>query len=144
MEERQQLQYKIIDMESRLRAATKHLGDQEREYDRCTKEKYDAQNKQFLLQQEMNQHSNKQFDLLWSNNQNGFEVQKKMMDHQNAVSPQTYVYDRIRGAASNPGAGPQEPTRALPPLQDSDLDHSYAGNKQRAASRGHNSFINDE
>lgn len=42
MEERQQLQYKIIDLESRLRTSSKQLSDQEREYDRCVQEKYDA------------------------------------------------------------------------------------------------------
>ena len=63
-----------------------------------------------------------------------------MLDRQDAISPQNYIYDRIRGAATNPGTGgPQELARAAPPLPDVDLDHSYAGNKQWAGSRGHNS-----
>lgn len=49
MEEKQQLQYKILDLESRLRGASRQVEEREKDFERATKEKYDAQTRQFLL-----------------------------------------------------------------------------------------------
>ena len=51
-------------MESRLRANQKITEQKEQEYERCVKEKYDAQNRQFLLQQEYNEVTAKQIDAM--------------------------------------------------------------------------------
>jgi len=92
----------------------------------------------------MNQNSNKQFDLLRSNNQNGFEVHRRLLEGQNTVSPQAYIYDRIRTASSNPAAGcPQEPTRPTTPGYDPNLDPSFLPNNQLAAPRAPNSFTHN-
>ena len=42
MDEKQKFQFKVLDLESKLRATSKYLSDKERELERCTKEKYEA------------------------------------------------------------------------------------------------------
>ena len=68
MEEKQKQQFQILDMESRLRANQKLQEEKEKQFEICAKEKYDAQNRQFLLQQEYNENTSKQFDVLRMNN----------------------------------------------------------------------------
>jgi septal ring factor EnvC (AmiA/AmiB activator) len=82
MDEKQKLQYNILDIESRLRAANKLQEERDKEFERCTREKYDAQNRQFLLQQEYNEHTSKQLDALRMNSANGYDVQKRLIEQQ--------------------------------------------------------------
>lgn len=69
-------------MESRLRATAKQLEHKEREFERSVREKYEAQSRQFLIQQELNENTNRQFELLRQNNEQGFGLQNKMVDNQ--------------------------------------------------------------
>ena len=45
MDEKQQLNYKILDLESRLRSQQSHNEAREKEFERATQEKYEAQNR---------------------------------------------------------------------------------------------------
>lgn len=49
VEAKQELEHKVIDLESRLRTVNKQLAEKEKEFERQLSEKYDAQNKQFIL-----------------------------------------------------------------------------------------------
>lgn len=73
-------------------------------------EKYDAQNRQFKLQQEFNVNTSKQFDLLRQNHENGYEVQKRLLENQHQMSlspypkeapPQEYVPSELHNTAGN-------------------------------------------
>jgi hypothetical protein len=90
------MQYQVIDLESRLRAAQKQLESKEMEYDRCLAEKNDAQAKQFLLQQELNANSAKHLELLQAHNDKGYDLSSKLIANQNMKYAQTYNDDRDR------------------------------------------------
>ena len=68
----------------------------------CLKEKYDAQNRQFLLQQEYNENTSKQFDVLRMNNQNGYDVQRRLIENQRQMQSETIDYAANRQRSRSP------------------------------------------
>lgn len=48
-----------MDLESRVRANQKQIEERDKEFDRVLQEKYEAQNRQFKLQQEFNVNTSK-------------------------------------------------------------------------------------
>lgn len=93
IDDKQELEHKCIDLESRLRTANKQMDDKDKEFERQLKEKYDAQNRQFLLQQEMNQNTSKQFQYMAATSQNAFDVQKKMVQLKRESPPRAYNHE---------------------------------------------------
>ena len=87
VEEKQEMEHKVIDLESRLRTANKQLTEKERDFERQLQEKYDAQNKQFLLQQEMSHHTAQQLQFMASAHHNQLEVQRKLVERRKEAPP---------------------------------------------------------
>lgn len=80
--EKQQLGFKVVELESQLRNAQRSLDEKQLEVQRSWQEKNEAQSRQFLLQQELTSYTTKQFELLKQNNEQGFGLQRQLFENQ--------------------------------------------------------------